>query len=92
MPHHRAASPQPTINCRHEPWLCATCELEVAWTPVQRGGQRFCCAGLRRRRPMHLLLRQPHNGGLIPCPLQTCPRDPHIAARHPYDSRRASSS
>jgi hypothetical protein len=43
--HHRAASPQLAIGNRREPSLCATCELEVPWTPVQRGSQTFCCAG-----------------------------------------------
>jgi len=24
---------------------CATCEIEVTWSPVERDGVRYCCGG-----------------------------------------------
>jgi hypothetical protein len=45
VPHPRASGPQVATEDRREMSICATCELEVPWTPLQRGGKTFCCAG-----------------------------------------------
>jgi hypothetical protein len=45
VPHTRASRLNPASEDLREMPICANCELEVPWTPVQRGGNTFCCAG-----------------------------------------------
>src|SRR5438046_2977456 len=35
----------PMLAVGRETVICATCELEVPWTPVRRGARAYCCEG-----------------------------------------------
>jgi hypothetical protein len=39
--------------------LCATCELEVPWTPVRRSSKTFCCEGCAAGWPYTCSYDQP---------------------------------
>src|SRR5207244_9452306 len=43
VPQH--STHDPMLPVRRETVICATCELEVPWTPVRRGARAYCCEG-----------------------------------------------
>jgi hypothetical protein len=45
VPPPGVAGPDLGTRCRRERVVCATCELEVPWTPVRYGNDTYCCHG-----------------------------------------------
>src|SRR5205809_8016486 len=43
VPQH--STHDPMLPVRRETVICATCELEVPWTPVRLGARAYCCEG-----------------------------------------------
>ncbi len=49
-----------------DPVLCASCEIEVIWPPVEQGGLRYCCSGCAMGGPCCCSYDEPRRPGSAP--------------------------